>query len=354
VRGEALISWVATAGVGLSLIGIWFGRGGLRRTGARRLTPQLLLTHIAPAVTGLLLWITFLITDEGLFAWMAFGILLVVALVGSIQFFIWQQRRAGVLKATKASWDLPPGQAEDQSLPAEQHFPVGAVVLHGLLAIVTVTFVLITAIDEEGEAEAGSPVSSGPAGSITATSASLQGTTGSQDARGRFEYGPTTAYGRSVPAQPAGGDGVTATLTRLDPATLHHYRLVVRHGDQTRRGGDRTFVTRPPGRVSLRLATIRPRRFRAGGPAALRFTLNSPATVRVGVYRITRRGPRTLFLRRSTVVVDGEPGPNVAPFGSRREVAALPPGPYKAVIVAGVSGGRPSAPVGKRFLIAGR
>jgi hypothetical protein len=348
VRGEALIAWVATAGVGLSLMGIWFGRGGLRRTGARRLTPQLLLTHIAPAVTGLLLWITFLITDEALFAWMAFGILLVVALVGSIQFFIWQQRRAGILKATKASWDLPPAQAEDRSLPAEQHFPVGAVVLHGLLAIATVTLVLITALDETGEAEAVPPVSTGAAGSITATSATLHGTTGTEGARARFEYGPRRSYGRSVRAQPAGGDAVTASLAGLDSATLHHYRLVV----ESRGGGDRTFVTRPPGRVSLRRASIAPTRFRAaGGRAVLRFSLNAPATVRVGVYRIVRTRRRTRFLRRSTVVLDGEPGPNAVAFASRREIAALPPGRYKAVIVGAVAGGRPSAPVAERFRI---
>jgi hypothetical protein len=40
VGGEALIAWIATAGVGLALLGIWFERGGLRHRGPRRITPQ--------------------------------------------------------------------------------------------------------------------------------------------------------------------------------------------------------------------------------------------------------------------------------------------------------------------------
>ena len=346
MKGEALIAWIATAFVGLTLLGIWFERGGLRRRGARRITPRLLVTHIAPAVTGLLLWISFLVWDEAALAWIAFGLLLIVASIGSTNFVIWQRRRAGILRATKTRWDLSPAEGADESIPAEQHFPVGAVVAHGLLAILTLTFVLLTAINESSRASGtvtAGPLTGAPS-SVTATSASLGGNTGGRSAAARFEYGESRRYGRSVPARSAGGAGVTGSLTGLLPSSVYHYRLVVGQGEDTLRGGDRTLITAAPPRVRLRRARIAPRRFRAGGRAVLRFTLNAPATVRVGVYRVVRRARRTLFKRAATVVVDGQAGRNALPFAKRPEVRRLRSGRYKLVLVGAVVGGRPSTP----------
>ena len=121
-------------------------------------------------------------------------------------------------------------------------------------------------------------------------------------------------------------------------------------------GSDRTFVTAPPRRVSLRAASLRPRRFRAARGAALRFTLGAPATVRVGVFRIIGRGRGRAphFQHVATLVLDGSAGPNAVAFGIHSEITALPAGAYRATLVAAVAGGRPSAPVDLRFTLVGR
>ena len=335
---EALVAWIATALVGLSLLGVWVGRGGLRLRGARRLTPKLLLTHIGPAVTGLVVWVAYLVSDEPALTWVAFALLLFVAVLGSTQFYIWQQRRTGILRATEHHWDLAPIAVTDESIPAEQHFPVGVVVAHGVLAILTLTFVLITAINESSRASGTAvldPITGSPS-SVTATTARLEGNLGDRRGRARFDWGESRRYGRSVPGRTTSRGEVTADLAGLLPASVYHYRLMV--GD--RRGGDRTLITAVPRRVRLRRVSIVPRRFGAAGRATARFTLNAPATVRVGVYRVA--GAR---LRRvATVVYDGRAGRNSFPFAGRPDIRGLPPGTYKVVFVGAVAGGRPSAP----------
>jgi hypothetical protein len=354
VGGEALVAWIATAGVGLSLLGIWIGHGGPRSVGPRRLTTHLLFTHIAPALVGLVLWIAFLVSDDASLAWMAFGMVVVVAAVGATNFFIWQQRRAGVLRATASRWDLTPGEAADQRIPAEQHFPVGTVVLHGTLAVTTLVLTLVAALQAGGGAETPAPaaarVVTGAAASVGPTSATVLGATGGVRGRARFEFGADVRGGGAVPASSAGGDAVTGALTGLQPATLYHYRLAV----GARRGADRTFVTAPPPRLTLRGASLRPAGFGRGGRATLRFALNAPASVRVVVARVVRPPRRApVFVRRATLVLDAPAGASAVAFGARPELARLRPGPYRATLVAALPHGRPSAPVRLAFTLLG-
>jgi hypothetical protein len=64
-----------------------------------------------------------------------------------------------------------------------------------------------------------------------------------------FEYGETTSYGSKKPASPSGiGSGVgdvavSQTLSDLESATTHHYRLVATSSEGTVYGGDQTFAT---------------------------------------------------------------------------------------------------------------
>jgi hypothetical protein len=102
--------------------------------------------------------------------------------------------------------------------------------------------------------------------------------------------------------------------------------------------------------VRLRAVSLAPRRIRRGRPARLGFLLDAPATVRVGVYRVRGRSLR----RVATLVIDGSAGRNALAFNGRREIAALPPGHYRAVLVASVPGGRPSAPSRLGFRLVGR
>jgi hypothetical protein len=92
-------------------------------------------------------------------------------------------------------------------------------------------------------------VVTGPATSVTATSATL---TGSVDPNGRattwyFEYGTSTSYGKKTAVKDAGSGGsavaVSAALVNLARGRTHHYRLVASSDAGTSRGADQTFTT---------------------------------------------------------------------------------------------------------------
>jgi manganese efflux pump family protein len=134
----ALISWVVTAGGGFILLTLWLRHGGMRqRQPGRQIRPPLILTHFLLAATGLVLWIVYLATNRDALAWIAFAILAVVAVLGWAMFAIWYQRRQA--RMTEASVSTP-------GVPAEQHFPVSIVTLHGVLAVTTVVLVFLAAV----------------------------------------------------------------------------------------------------------------------------------------------------------------------------------------------------------------
>ena len=133
----ALISWVLTAGGGFILLAIWLRNGGMSQRAPGEIRPYLILSHFALAATGLLLWIIYVATDSSALAWIAFAILVVVALIGWTMFALWYQRRQGM---------SAPGLEPPVGTPAEQRFPVAVVGVHGLLAVITVVLVFIAAI----------------------------------------------------------------------------------------------------------------------------------------------------------------------------------------------------------------
>ena len=132
----ALITWVATAGLGFFMLAIWLSRGGMKQsTGIK---PFLILSHFGLAATGLVIWIAYLASDNDTLAWIAFVILALVALLGWTMFAVWYQRRQARGPVT---------EAVDLATPAEQHFPVSVIALHGVLAVTTVLLVLLTALE---------------------------------------------------------------------------------------------------------------------------------------------------------------------------------------------------------------
>lgn len=147
MKWAALITWVITALGGFGLLAIWLQRGGLKQADqpGRRIRPRLIFTHFLLAAGGLVLWIIYLAADEKGWAWAAFVVLLVVASLGFGMLALWIQRRqsAGTpaLAGSGASAPMTEG-----STPAEQHFPVAVVGLHGLLAATTLVLVLLTAV----------------------------------------------------------------------------------------------------------------------------------------------------------------------------------------------------------------
>jgi ABC-type xylose transport system permease subunit len=138
MKWAALIAWVVTAGGGFVLLAIWLARGGMRqqREAGNRIRPPLIMSHFLLAATGLVLWIVYVANDSDTLAWISFGALLVVAVLGFAMFAIWLQRRQARGAAT--------GAAEGDT-PAEQHFPVPIVALHGLLAATTLVLVFLAA-----------------------------------------------------------------------------------------------------------------------------------------------------------------------------------------------------------------
>lgn len=144
MQWAALIAWIATAGGGFVMLAIWLSRGGMRqsREAGTRIRPPLILGHFLLAATGLVIWIVYVATDSDTLAWVAFGLLAVVALLGFTMFAIWYQRRQrGPAAATGVT-----GSPGSSQTPLEQHFPVSIVGLHGLLAVTTVVLVFLTAI----------------------------------------------------------------------------------------------------------------------------------------------------------------------------------------------------------------
>jgi hypothetical protein len=138
MKWAALIAWVVTAGGGFLLLTQWFRHGGMRQREGGQIRPILILSHFGLAATGLVLWIAFVATDSDALAWIAFVILVAVALLGWTMFAIWYQRR----QLETVGEPAPPGSG----VPAEQRFPVAIVALHGLAAVTTVVLVFLAAI----------------------------------------------------------------------------------------------------------------------------------------------------------------------------------------------------------------
>ncbi|HMG61825.1 MAG TPA: hypothetical protein VK599_02660 [Streptosporangiaceae bacterium] len=139
----ALIAWIVTAGGGFYLLAAWIRHGGARTPGASRFPPALILGHAALAAAGLVVWLAFLVAGTATLAWVAFALLVPIALLGFTMFFRWipaYRDRPSVRPAgpgTPAAADLS---------PAERHFPAAVVAVHGVLAVATVLLVLLAAL----------------------------------------------------------------------------------------------------------------------------------------------------------------------------------------------------------------
>ena len=115
----ALITWVLTAGGGFVLLAIWLKNGGMAQQESGRIKPALILSHFALAATGLVLWIIYIASDSDALAWVAFGLLAVVALLGFTMFAIWVQQRtvAGSAASTGTAGASSTGAPEAASAP---------------------------------------------------------------------------------------------------------------------------------------------------------------------------------------------------------------------------------------------
>lgn len=139
----ALVTWLITAAGGFLMLGIWISRGGHKPPRSSKFPPALIFGHFALAAIGLVLWIVYLVADNDALSWVAFVVLLPVALLGFTMLARWiPTYRTPVVIAAADTAGSSPG------VPAEKHFPVAVVAGHGLFAATTLVLVFLTAIGD--------------------------------------------------------------------------------------------------------------------------------------------------------------------------------------------------------------
>jgi len=126
----ALAAWLVTAGLGVSMMARWIIRARRQGSGQR---PVLNFAHLGLALTGLLVWISYLATGVTGLAWAACGLLLAVASLGMALVFL------GL--ASTAPVHLP----GDGAAPAG-HPPVFVIAAHVAAACITILLATLAAI----------------------------------------------------------------------------------------------------------------------------------------------------------------------------------------------------------------
>jgi hypothetical protein len=145
----ALVTWVLTALGGFVLLGTWISHGGLtqQHVGPTRFPSALVFSHFLLAAGGLVLWIVYLAVDNHGLAWVAFGLLVVVAVLGDTMFLRWLPAyRARHAAAAGQAAGATGGMGAAPAAPAERHLPLPVVAGHGLLAVTTLVLVFLAAL----------------------------------------------------------------------------------------------------------------------------------------------------------------------------------------------------------------
>lgn len=86
-----LISWALTASIGGRMLVSMIGRGGLSRprSGGDHLPPAVLVGHFGLALTGLAVWIAYLLAGRTWLAWLAVGVLMPAIGLGISTVTLW-------------------------------------------------------------------------------------------------------------------------------------------------------------------------------------------------------------------------------------------------------------------------
>ena len=164
MRFVALIVWFITALWGLYMLAVWLIENDATRPGnsASRLPLPVILAHVTFALSGLVVWVAYLLLDRPALAWVAVGILVAIALLGFTMFARWipvyRMADDEISVPVAAMAGGAPGAAPQgapgigmlQEKPAEGSFPLLIVLAHGVFAVSTVVLVVLTALGVGG------------------------------------------------------------------------------------------------------------------------------------------------------------------------------------------------------------
>jgi hypothetical protein len=161
----ALIAWLVTAGSGFYVLRNWMSHGGsLRpRAGATGAPPSVIFGHFGLAVTGLVIWIGYLVAGWNALAWTAVAVLLPVAGLGMAALAIGLPGLPSLPTLPSLAGRTEPAVSPAAPAPARASIGAGGVgvlparqvkrrlsplivVAHGTLAVTTMALVLLAAI----------------------------------------------------------------------------------------------------------------------------------------------------------------------------------------------------------------
>jgi hypothetical protein len=162
----ALIAWFITGLGGLYMLTVWLIENDAtdQRHATSRLPLPVIVAHVFLAVTGLAVWVAYLLLDRRTLAWATVGILVAIALLGLTMFTRWvpvyraTSAAAEPVRVSRASLFEPAQTAVTATVPIqvaydtppEGAFPLVVVLAHGTFAVSTVVLVVLTALGVGG------------------------------------------------------------------------------------------------------------------------------------------------------------------------------------------------------------
>jgi hypothetical protein len=141
MSAASLFAWIATVLVGLLLLVIWLMEYDpeFQSAAATRLPVPVISVHALLGMAGLLLWGSYLLVDEDRLAWATIADMGLAAALGLTLAWRW-------IRVYRTPANPDPSAATVVTVPPERHFPLSAVVLHGILAVTTIALVLYTVL----------------------------------------------------------------------------------------------------------------------------------------------------------------------------------------------------------------
>ena len=141
MSAAALFTWMATVAAGSILLVIWIIEYDheFQSTARTRLPVPVILAHVLMGLSGLELWVCYILYDDERLAWAAVAVLGIVAVLGLVMATRW-------IRVYRTVPDPGPSLTRTTAVPAERNFPLPVVVGHGILAVTTLVLVLFTVL----------------------------------------------------------------------------------------------------------------------------------------------------------------------------------------------------------------